>query len=89
MDVSSSRLADWASMTQITKAPIWSLSYNYDAIFWAAFCAAVERGGNAADMAWNKVVNGITNLEHLESWISNLSTVQPLAEEQVNASHYQ
>ena len=62
MDVSSSRLADWASMTQITKTPIWPNSYNYDAIFWAAFCAAVERGGNAADMAWNKVVNGITNL---------------------------
>lgn len=63
MDPGDASVTDWASMRQVRGTPRWPNSYNYDAIFWAALCAAVERGGSAADTAWNRVINGITNLD--------------------------
>jgi len=35
----------------------------YDAYWWAAFCAGVERGISGADAAWAKVTANITNLD--------------------------
>jgi len=71
MDVTSSRLAVWALVTQTTKTLNWPTSYSYDAIIWPAFCAAVESGDNSADMAWSKVFDSITNLN---TWKAGVRT---------------
>jgi hypothetical protein len=63
MDTGDGTVTDWATMREVRGTPRWPNSYNYDAIFWAALCAAVERGSSAADAAWNRVVNGIMNLD--------------------------
>ena len=42
--------------------PDISAGYSYPSQFWGAFCAAVERDIPGANAAWNKVMNGITNL---------------------------
>lgn len=63
MDPGDGTVTNWATMRAVSRTPRWPNSYNYDAIFWSALCAAVERGGKAADTAWNRVINGITNLD--------------------------
>jgi hypothetical protein len=70
MDPAEGPVANWAAMTSISSTPQWpraapvggGTSYNYDAIFWAALCSAVERDVSGASAAWAKVVANITNL---------------------------
>jgi hypothetical protein len=66
MDPESGPRANWAALNVISTRPAWpnadtgiSGSYNYDALFWAAFVNAVERNVPGADAAWAKVYGTI------------------------------